>query len=127
MVFPCSLHSAVGTDLQVESGPAVELPSPQNPLQMAEVCQAPGKPFRRYEVLLLLTVAPHHQSHRVVVHSPHWRENEMRANVRGAKAVQKSVGEAPNLRRCPHYNSIPFTLQILVAVQMMSRRFGADR
>lgn len=103
MVFSCSLHSAVGMDLQVESGPAVKLPTPQNSLQMAEVRQAPGEPLRRYQVVLLLTITPHHQSHRVVVHSTDGRQNEMRTNMSGAKAVQKSVGEAPNLRRCPHY------------------------
>jgi len=45
VVLPRALHGAVGTDLQVEAGPAVELPPPQNPLQMAEVRQAAGQPF----------------------------------------------------------------------------------
>lgn len=109
VVLPGALHGAVRTDLQVEAGPAIELPPPQNPLQMAEVRQAPGQPLRGHQVLLLLPLSPHHQSgYRVVVHRTGWGENEMRANVsrsgtRGAKAVQKSVGEAPNLRRCPHH------------------------
>lgn len=108
VVFPGALHGAVGADLQVEAGPAVELPPPQNPLQVAEVRQAPGQPLRRHQVLLLLPLSPHQQSgNRVVVHGSGWGENEMRADgsrsaTRGAKAVQKSV-EAPNLGRCPHH------------------------
>lgn len=109
MIFPGTLHSAVWMDLQVETGPAVQLSPPQNAFQMAEVRQAPGQSLRRHQVLLLQPLAPHHQSgHRVVVHSPGRGENKMRANgsrgcARGTKAVQKSVGEAPNLGRCPHH------------------------
>lgn len=109
MVPPGALHSAIWMDLKVEAGPAVELPPPQNPLQMAEVRQASGQPLRGHQVVMLLPLHPHHQSgYRVVVHRPSRGENEMRTNgcrsgTRGTKAVQKSVGEAPNLGRCPHH------------------------
>lgn len=106
MVPPGALDGAIGMDLQVETGPAVELPPPQNPLQMAEVRQASGQPLRGHQVLLLLPLSPHHQSgYRVVVHRPGRGENKMRTNGSrsGTKAVQKSVGEASNLGRCPHH------------------------
>lgn len=106
MVPPGALHGAIWMDLQVETGPAVELSPPENPLQMAEVRQASGQPLRGHQVIMLLPLRPHH--YRVVVHRPGRGENEMRTNgcrsdTRGTKAVQKSVGEAPNLGRCPHH------------------------
>lgn len=108
VVFPGALHGAVRMDLQVEARPAVELPPPENPLQMAEVRQAPGQPLGGHQVLLLLPLSPHHQSRcGVVVHGPSRREDKMGAHRSrcGAEAVQEPVGEAPNLGRCPHHRS----------------------
>lgn len=101
MVFSGALHGSVGMDLQMEAGPAVKLPPPQNPFQMAEVRQASGQPLRGHQVLLLLPLSSHHQSRQgVVVHSPGWGENKLGANGSwsGTEAVQKA-----DIDRCPHH------------------------
>lgn len=35
------MHGAIGQDLQVEAGPAVQLPPPEDPFKVAEVCGGP--------------------------------------------------------------------------------------
>lgn len=41
VVLSCSVHSAIGEYLQLKAGPAVELPPPQDPFEVAEICRRP--------------------------------------------------------------------------------------
>lgn len=41
VVLPCPVHGPIGEYLQLKAGPAVELPSPQDPFQVPEIRRRP--------------------------------------------------------------------------------------
>jgi hypothetical protein len=86
VVLPCALHAAIGQDLQVETGAAVELPATQDAVQVRQLRRprpAAGAPLRRAPALA--------QQRRPL---PGRRQQEMRAHLL-AQALQ-AAQEAPH-------------------------------
>lgn len=87
VVLPGALHAAIGQDLQVEAGAAVELPAAQEAVQVRQL-RRPGAPagaaLRRAPALA--------QQRRPL---PGRRQQEVRAHLR-AQALQ-AAQEAPDL------------------------------
>ena len=102
VVLPRALHGAVGVDLEVEAGSAVELPPAEDALQVAEIREAPGQPLRRQQLLALLLAlllpqrAQSSGTGSIIVHSPCRGKDEMGAGRRrygtgGTEAIKENA------------------------------------